>query len=82
MGVESKSVWKDNGPGITAVDREKLYQKYQRLTARPTGGETTTGLGLYLVQAMITKMHGQIRCESEAGRGATFIIQLPELTLA
>jgi two-component system sensor histidine kinase/response regulator len=71
---------KDEGPGISAEDRLKLYQKYQRLSARPTGGETATGLGLYLVHAMTSKMKGEIRCDSEEGKGATFTAMLWPLT--
>ena len=71
---------KDEGPGISPDDRGKLFQKYQRLTSRPTGGETSTGLGLYLIHAMVNKMKGEILCESEEGHGATFTVRLPALT--
>ena len=71
---------KDEGPGITPEDRKKLFQKFQRLTARPTGGETSTGLGLYLVHAMVVKMEGEIGCESDDGNGANFTVRLRALT--
>ncbi len=66
----------DQGPGISAEDQRKLFQKYQRLTARPTGGESSTGLGLYLVKVTLNKMGGEILYESELGRGTTFIVRL------
>jgi len=78
-GVVEISV-KDEGPGIAKGDREKLFQKYQRLTPRPTGGETSTGLGLYLIQAMVNKMNSEILCVSEEGQGANFVVRLRALT--
>ena len=77
-GVVEISV-KDEGPGIAQDDRGKLFQKFQRLTSRPTGGETSTGLGLYLIQAMVNKMQGEILCLSEEGKGATFTVRLKAL---
>ena len=67
---------KDEGPGISLADQQKLFHKYQRLTPKPTGGESSTGLGLYLVQAMVSKMGGEVFCESEENNGATFIVRL------
>ena len=66
----------DEGPGIPLADQLKLFHKYQRLTPKPTGGESSTGLGLYLVQAMISKLEGEVYCESEGNNGAAFIIRL------
>jgi signal transduction histidine kinase len=71
---------KDEGPGIAEADRGKLFQKYQKLTARPTGGESSTGLGLYLIKAMVNKMKSEILCVSEGGQGATFTVRLRALT--
>jgi len=65
---------KDEGPGISQEDQQKLYQKFQRLSARPTGGESSTGLGLAIVKALVEKMGGELICESEEGRGATFTV--------
>lgn len=67
---------KDEGPGISKEDQKKLYQKFQRLSARPTGGESSTGLGLAIVKALVDKMGGELRCESELGMGTTFIIKI------
>lgn len=78
-GIVEISV-KDEGPGITEGDLGKLFQKYQRLTSRPTGGETSTGLGLYLIKAMVNKMKSEITCVSEEGQGATFTVRLRALT--
>jgi len=66
----------DEGPGINAEDQLKLYQKFHRLTARPTGGESSTGLGLSIVKTMVEKMGGTIRYEGEEGKGAKFVVVL------
>ena len=67
---------KDEGPGISEEDQKKLYQKFQRLTARPTGGESSTGLGLSIVKTLVIKMGGSVQCESKLDEGATFTVSL------
>jgi signal transduction histidine kinase len=68
---------KDEGPGLTDDDKQKLFGKYTRLSARPTGGENSTGLGLSIAKKMVEAMNGRIWCESEFGKGATFVVGLP-----
>lgn len=65
----------DEGPGMTEEDMKKLFNKYQKLSARPTGNESSTGLGLSIVKKFVEAMQGKIWCESEAGKGATFFVQ-------
>ncbi len=67
---------KDEGPGISDEDQKKLYIKFQRLTAKPTGGESSTGLGLSIVKSLIEKMDGSILCHSQLDHGAKFTITL------
>jgi signal transduction histidine kinase len=71
----------DEGQGISEEDRKKLFGKFSRLSARPTGGEHSTGLGLSIVKTMVEAMNGRVWCESEVGdgllTGATFIVELP-----
>jgi two-component system, sensor histidine kinase and response regulator len=67
----------DEGPGLSAEDQKKLFGKFARLSAKPTGGEHSTGLGLSIVKKMVEAMHGRVWCESQPGEGATFIVQLP-----
>lgn len=67
----------DEGPGLSDDDKEKLFGKFARLSARPTGGEHSTGLGLSIVKKLIEAMHGEIWCHSELGKGATFAFRLP-----
>jgi two-component system, sensor histidine kinase and response regulator len=68
---------RDEGPGLSEVDKSKLFGKFTRLSAQPTGGEHSTGLGLSIVKKMVELMNGKVWCESELGRGATFLVALP-----
>jgi signal transduction histidine kinase len=65
----------DHGPGIKDAEQNKLFQKFARLSARPTGNETSTGLGLYIVKKMCDRLGIAIRTESQYGSGTTFILE-------
>lgn len=65
---------RDDGPGFSEEDKAMLFQKFQRLSARPTGGESSTGLGLSIVKQIVEMHGGEIRVESEQGNGAAFIL--------
>ena len=69
--------FQDEGPGISGEDMTKLFGKFARLSARPTGGEHSTGLGLSIVKKMVEAMKGRVWCESELGKGTVFIVELP-----
>jgi two-component system sensor histidine kinase/response regulator len=68
---------RDEGPGFTEADKTRMFSRYGRLSARPTGGETSTGLGLSIVRKLVLAMKGELTCESSPGQGATFTIRLP-----
>ncbi len=68
----------DEGPGLSEDDKTKLFGKFARLSARPTGGEHSTGLGLSIVKKMVEAMNGKVWCESELGKGACFVVELPK----
>src|SRR4030095_1690986 len=68
---------KDEGPGLTDKDKQKLFGRFARLSAQPTGNEKSTGLGLSIAKKLTNIMGGKIWCESTHGEGATFIIELP-----
>jgi signal transduction histidine kinase len=68
---------KDSGPGLTAEDQQLLFRKFQRLSAKPTDGEHSTGLGLFIVKKYVDLMKGRVWSESEFGSGATFIVEFP-----
>jgi two-component system sensor histidine kinase/response regulator len=67
----------DSGPGFTEADRSRLFQRYGRLTARPTGGEPSSGLGLSIVKRLVEAMKGSITLESRPGESAHFRVLLP-----
>ena len=67
----------DQGPGLTEEDKRHLFGKFKRLSAKPTGGEHSTGLGLSIVKRLVEMMNGRIWVESEPGKGATFFVELP-----
>lgn len=67
----------DHGPGITAADQPKLFAPFQRLSAKPTAAESSTGLGLWIVRELVKLHGGEITVESQPGKGATFIVRLP-----
>jgi len=69
---------KDQGPGLTEEDISMLFKKFQRLSAKPTGDESSTGLGLSIVKKYIELMNGRVWCKSEPGKGATFTVELPK----
>lgn len=65
----------DEGPGLSAEDQKRLFGKFARLSAKPTGGEHAVGLGLSIVKKMVEAMNGRVWCESELGHGAKFIVE-------
>src|SRR6266850_883417 len=67
----------DEGPGFTEEDKVRMFRRYSRLSARPTGGEPSTGLGLSIVKKLVLAMHGELACESTPGSGATLAFRLP-----
>lgn len=68
----------DQGVGMSYIDIQKAFQKGVRLSARPTGDEPSTGLGLWIVKKIVDDHKGLIKIESELGKGTTFVITLPE----
>ena len=73
----AECVIRDEGPGFTAEDKARMFRRYGRLSARPTGGEPSTGLGLSIVRKLVRAMDGELLCESNPGQGAAFTIRLP-----
>lgn len=67
----------DSGPGISDADRPLLFRKFARLRPRPTAGESSSGLGLYITKQLVDAMGGSIAVSGSAGTGATFTVSLP-----
>lgn len=72
---------KDEGPGISKVDQEKIFQKYSKLSARPTAGESSTGLGLSIVKLLVEHLGGSIRVNTVLGSGSSFIVTFPKVCM-
>ena len=67
----------DEGPGISDEDQAKLFQHFQKLSARPTAGESSSGLGLAISKKMIQAHKGRLGVTSQLGSGATFWFEIP-----
>ncbi|MFA6260804.1 MAG: tetratricopeptide repeat-containing sensor histidine kinase [Bacteroidia bacterium] len=68
---------KDLGPGLSEFDKQNMFKKFTRLSARPTGNESSTGLGLYLVKIMSEKVGIQVSFESILGMGTEMRMTIP-----
>jgi len=67
----------DEGPGISEEDQKLLFEEFQTLSAKPTGGEKSTGLGLAIVKKIIHLHGGQVGVSSTLGAGSQFYFLLP-----
>jgi signal transduction histidine kinase len=68
----------DEGAGLSPEDLGRLFGRFQRLSAKPTGGESSTGLGLSIVKRIIDMHGGRVTAESDGpGQGSTFTVLLP-----
>ncbi len=67
----------DQGPGLSAEDIARLFGRFQRLSAKPTGGESSTGLGLSIVKRIIDLHGGTVVAETTGPSGTTFKIAIP-----
>lgn len=80
--IENKNVVltvKDEGPGFTEDDKKNLFKKFQQLSAKPTGGEGSTGLGLTIVKQLCDQLKAKIELISMQGKGATFKVRIPSV---
>lgn len=69
----------DQGPGIKEEERQNLFKKFSKLSARPTDGESSSGLGLSLVKRYAELLHGRVWYEGEFGVGSTFGVEFPTI---
>jgi signal transduction histidine kinase len=68
---------RDDGPGIPADFRARLFEKFSQADSSATREKGGTGLGLYIARRFVEHMHGRIGFDSEVGHGSTFWIDLP-----
>jgi Signal transduction histidine kinase len=69
---------RDHGPGFSEDDKKSLFQKFKKLSARPTAGESSNGLGLAIVKTLVERLGGRIDLVSDQGKGSEFIVIIPE----
>jgi len=69
---------KDEARGFTPEDKLLLFNKFIKLKTKPTAGESSTGLGLFIVKSILDQIGGTIQCETVEGVGSTFTFSLPK----
>lgn len=70
---------KDNGIGIPPGELKRIFKRFYRVTGQSTRDTKGTGLGLFIVKAIVERHGGRIRAESKGeGKGTTFVVQLPK----
>jgi two-component system OmpR family sensor kinase len=68
----------DNGPGLSDVDREKIFERFYRVDqSRQRTGEEGSGLGLSIVDAVMRSHGGHVSVDSKLGEGTTFTLHFP-----
>ncbi len=67
----------DQGPGIPEEEKNRLFKDFSRTSVQPTGGESTTGLGLSICRAIMHAHAGTIGVQNRPGGGAEFRITFP-----
>lgn len=79
-GKDQNGPWcsvSDQGPGIPETEIPRLFQRFSKLSNRPTAGESSSGLGLYIVKVLLDATDASIQVETELGKGTTFRIRFP-----
>jgi signal transduction histidine kinase len=72
---------RDQGPGIAVSDHSAIFDRFRQLETGPTRSHAGQGLGLSVVKALAELMDGEIRVDSDPGRGSEFALCLPRPTL-
>lgn len=73
---------RDKGPGFTEADKEKLFKRFQRLSATPTSGEASSGVGLSITKSLTDRFGGSLSLSlnSDYKEGAEFVLFLPKIS--
>ena len=71
----------DNGPGFSEEDYSRMFKRFARLSAKPTGQENSSGLGLSIVRQFVEQHGGRVYSVLKPkGTGAQMIVELPAIT--
>lgn len=68
---------KDNGPGIPESEVEHLFEPFTKITTTPTGGESSSGLGLSIVKRLTEAQQGSVTFRNRSNGGSEFMVELP-----
>ncbi|MBN2652705.1 MAG: sensor histidine kinase [Spirochaetales bacterium] len=68
----------DGGPGFSKEDATSIYKKFARLSARPTDGEKSIGLGLYIAKKLCDVINAKLELIETSEKGSTFEIKVPK----
>lgn len=68
---------RDEGAGISEAEQGRIFERFYRVDNNLTSKTKGTGLGLYLVKAIIEAHHGEINVKSQLSQGSTFYFTLP-----
>jgi signal transduction histidine kinase len=74
-GVTGNQIWievRDEGQGLRPDELSSIGSKFLKLSARPTSGESSTGLGLYIARQLLRQTGWELSVRSEVGKGSTF----------
>jgi K+-sensing histidine kinase KdpD len=71
-------LFEDDGPGIPEIELPKIYEKYSKLSPKPSMGESTTGLGMYLAKYFVERIKGRMEVENISNSGLRVKVILPE----
>jgi signal transduction histidine kinase len=67
----------DSGLGMSEDDIKKAFRKGMKLSARPTAGENSSGLGLWIVKRLVEAHNGSVWVKSELNKGSIFGVVIP-----
>lgn len=67
----------DEAGGFAPEEEKTLFEKFKKYKAQPTGNESSTGLGLFIVKAMAERIGGTVICQTAYPAGSTFVVTLP-----
>lgn len=68
----------DEGQGFTEDDKKNMFKKFQKLSASPTNGESSSGLGLSIVKMLTERLYGRVWAENDRYQGAIFLVEFPK----
>ena len=79
MRVNDRVVFavQDEGIGIAPLDQRKLFKKFSRVSVQNSQEQEGSGLGLAIVKSIAERHGGQVRLESQLGKGSTFFVEIP-----